>query len=71
MAGDEGGAMGAVEAGARASLTPAPVVPGVPPGVVSGKPAGLALMASTAPSTATDPVAVSSRDLRVVATAVI
>jgi hypothetical protein len=69
MDGVEGGARGAVEAGA--SLAPAWVVPGVPPEVMSAKPAGVALMASTAPSTATDPVAVSSRDLRVVATAVI
>ncbi|SNS66082.1 hypothetical protein SAMN05216276_101399 [Streptosporangium subroseum] len=69
MDGVADGAAGAVEAGA--SSTSVWVVPGVPPGVMSAKPAGVALMASTAPSTATDPVAVSSRDLRVVATAVI
>ncbi|WP_436759437.1 hypothetical protein [Streptosporangium sp. V21-05] len=41
-------------------------------GDTSAWPAGVvALMASTAPSTVTDPVAVSSRDLRVVATAAI
>jgi hypothetical protein len=61
--------MGAAEAGA--SLTPVWVAPEVSPRFMSAKPAGVALMASTAPSTATDPVAVSSRDLRVVATAVI
>jgi hypothetical protein len=64
---DESGVMGAVEVGSP-QLTPVPVVP---PGVMLAKLAGVALMASTAPRTAMDPVAVSSRGLRVVATAVI
>jgi hypothetical protein len=65
------GAGGGSGVGAEVGPPQLTSMPVVPQGVMSAKLAGVALMASTAPSTAMDPVAVSSRGLRAVVMMVI